>query len=183
MGDGGAVREGAWLSPSSFADLRWQIRGVADFDVDGHPDLLWQQQQTGELYVWYMSGLAVARGGRTTPPVVPPVWQIRALADLDGDGSPDLLWHNQQTGELFAWFLERGVAARASYLTPARIPPGDWLLAQAADFDRDGHTDLLWRQSRTGDLYVWFMDGLAAARGGWLTPGRMPDPNWAIVPR
>ena len=49
-----------------------------DLDVDGHPDLLWHNQATGELYAWFMNGLVVERGGFLTPARFADTrWQIR----------------------------------------------------------------------------------------------------------
>ncbi|NJL09937.1 MAG: hypothetical protein HC908_06420, partial [Calothrix sp. SM1_7_51] len=36
----------------------------------------------------------------------------------------------------------------------------DWKMITAADFNGDGKDDILWRNSRTGENAVWFMDGL-----------------------
>lgn len=34
----------------------WRIAGAADFDKDGHPDILWHNGTTGEIQYWYMNG-------------------------------------------------------------------------------------------------------------------------------
>ena len=34
--------------------------------------------------------------------------------DFNGDGSSDLLWHHQVTGELYVWLLSGTVAAKGS---------------------------------------------------------------------
>ena len=124
---------------------------MADFDVDGQKDILWHNQATGELYVWFMNGLVAARGGFLSPARFADTrWQIRGLADLNGDSRPDLLWHNTATGELYAWFLDGTTVATGAWLTPDRLAGSDWVLAQVADFDRDGKADLLWHNRRTG---------------------------------
>ncbi len=33
----------------------WKVAGVADFNGDGNPDLLWQQQSTGAVIVWLIT--------------------------------------------------------------------------------------------------------------------------------
>ncbi|MGO4880514.1 MAG: FG-GAP repeat domain-containing protein, partial [Bryobacteraceae bacterium] len=43
----------------------WHIVGAADFDADGHPDLVWQNPSSGAAQIWYMGG-ATAR--RISPP-------------------------------------------------------------------------------------------------------------------
>ena len=183
--DGPTTLKGAsFLVPSPFADTRWHIRGVADLDVDGHPDLLWHNQTTGELYVWFMSGLVAERGGLPTPARVADTrWRIRGLVDLNGDSRPDLLWHHSVTGELYAWFLNGTTATGGARLTPDRVTGSDWVLAQVADFDRDGKADLLWHNRRTGDLYAWFLDGTVVTSGSYLTPSRFASPDWFLTPR
>ena len=57
---------GSYLTPRSFSDTLWQIRGVADLNKDGQPDLLWHHQGTGDLYVWFLNGLDRVVGARTS---------------------------------------------------------------------------------------------------------------------
>jgi hypothetical protein len=157
---------------------------VADLDVDGHPDLLWHNQVSGELYAWFMNGLVVERGGFLTPARFADTrWQIRGLVDLNGDSRPDLLWHNSATGELYAWFMNGTAVAGGARLTPDRVAGSDWVLAQVADFDLDGKADLLWHNRRAGDLYVWFLDGTVVTGGSYLTPSRFASPDWVLTPR
>src|SRR5436190_1454855 len=46
------------------------------------------------------------------------------------------------------------------------------------DFDGDCKSDVLWRNSATGEDYVWLMNGLTIATGGSLTT--VGDPAWQI---
>ena len=103
---GTVTSSGAYLDPPRFADTRWQIRGLADFNADGKVDVLWHHQATGELYVWYLNGTAVTSGAFLSPRSFSDTrWQIRGVTDLNKDGKPDILWHHQVSGELYVWFL------------------------------------------------------------------------------
>ena len=43
-------------------------------------------------------------------------------------------------------------------------PPGSvWHLVAATDLDRDGKPDLLWQNATSGDLFVWYMNGVTPA--------------------
>ena len=75
--DGYAVKWGSYLTPSRFADTRWQIRRVADFNADGQLDLLWHHQTNGQLYVWMLQNLVTTAGSYLTPSAFTDVrWQI-----------------------------------------------------------------------------------------------------------
>ena len=44
------------LSPQYVTDTTWKIVAVGDVDVDGKPDLVWQDQAAGWLAIWLMNG-------------------------------------------------------------------------------------------------------------------------------
>src|SRR5437762_2674792 len=46
------------------------------------------------------------------------------------------------------------------------------------DFDGDCKSDVLWRNSATGEDYLWLMNGLTIASGGFLAT--VDDPAWQI---
>jgi len=54
----------------------WAVAGAADFDGNGSPDILWHNQTSGALAVWYMSGTTVS-GNEFISWVMPP-WKIVA---------------------------------------------------------------------------------------------------------
>ncbi len=58
----------------------WQIVGVGDFTKDGHPDLLWRNATTGEVYVWVMDG--VTHTGDQSIGYVPDPWQFVGLGEF-----------------------------------------------------------------------------------------------------
>jgi ELWxxDGT repeat protein len=179
--DGTIAADATRLGPALLAG--WQVRGVADFDVDGDVDVLWQSDTTGELYVWFLDGRSVARGGYLTPSRCgDALWQIRGVGDFDGNGSPDLLWHNQATGDVYTWLMKGTSAASGRVVGPGRVDPR-WRLSLASDLNDDGRSDLLWHNRESGELYVWYLDGTTVASAGYLSPSRFKDPRWWIVPR
>jgi hypothetical protein len=179
------VTTGAYLTPSSFADTTWQIRGMVDFDGDGDGDILWHRQTTGDLYVWLMTGLEATDGVYLEPRQFADTnWQIRSVADLNGDLQPDVLWHHQTTGELYVWMLSGTTVVGGVYPSPAQMPDTNWKIRMVADFNGDHLSDFLWHHGTTGDLYVWFLDSSMVVTGGsYLTPSSFADTTWQIVPR
>jgi hypothetical protein len=56
-------------------DQNWNIVGIADFNSDDKPDILWRNSSTGEDYVWYLNGVAVT-GAASLPMVADQNWTI-----------------------------------------------------------------------------------------------------------
>lgn len=173
---------GLLLDPKSFADTRWQIRGLADFNRDGRTGILWHHQASGDLYVWFMEGTKVIAGSYLTPRSFADTrWQIRGIADFNRDGQQDILWHHQLTGDLYIWYLNETVVTAGSYLTPKSFADTRWQIRGVADFNQDGYADLLWHHQGTGDLYIWYLDETLVTAGSYLTPKSFADTLWKIV--
>src|SRR6266705_2412970 len=62
-----------------------------------------------------------------------------------------------------------GLAISSAHALPVCAP---------MDFDGDCKSDVLWRNSATGQDYLWLMNGLTIATGGFLT--QVGDPAWQI---
>ena len=79
-----------------------------------------------------------------------------APADVNGDGTSDLIWHNVATGETSVWVLdETGVSG---YLASGSESDIDWQLIVTGDFDDDGCADFLWSNAVLDELKIWFMN-------------------------
>ena len=87
-----------------------------DFTADGKPDLIWQNQSTGQLYYWLMNGTAyVSSDYLYNGQAVDTNWKIVGIGDFNGDGKPDLVWQNQSTGQIYYWLMN-GTALRQQRL-------------------------------------------------------------------
>jgi hypothetical protein len=144
------------------ARLGLALGGVDDFNADGHADLVLRHQATGAVDVWLQGGtLGVELVGRTTfsgAALPPPEWIVGATADFDGDGRPDVLWRNRSTGRLVVWLMN-GTVWRATLVpSPDQAADPNWVVVAAADFDGDGHCDLLWYNTSSGRVVQWLLD-------------------------
>jgi hypothetical protein len=99
--------------------------------------------------------------------------------DLDGDTQPDFLFQNQTTGELAYWLMDGDQATAIDYLFPSN-PGAPWRVAGMADLNGDNSTDLVFQNSKTGDLAYWLMDGTMATSIGYITP-KNPGTDWNLV--
>ena len=102
----------------------WQIAGVADFNRDDQPDLLWQNTSTGERKIWLMNGTTMS--SEVSLGTVALDWQFAGTGDYNGDGKPDILWQNTTTGERGVWLMN-GTAV-SGYISLG-IQPLNWSIA------------------------------------------------------
>jgi hypothetical protein len=68
-----------------------------------------------------------------------------------------------------------GTAATGSG-TPGTVS-NDWSIQGVGDFNGGGNADILWRNTTTGQVYIWLMNGTAIASAG--TPGTVTN-DWSI---
>jgi len=180
--NGTAMTSTTLFTPSAAADTDWRIAGVADFNADGKPDLLWQHRTTGQLSAWFMNGTAMTSSTLLTPSFVADTnWKIAGVADFDGDGRPDLVWQHQTTGWIGVWFMNGTSMTSASLFTPSAVADTAWRIVTAADFDSDGKPDLVWQHRTAGWIGVWFMNGTSMTSAALFTPSAVADTGWDLV--
>lgn len=80
----------------------WKIVATPDLDDDGQPDILWENNITGDVTYWIMDGMNLRNAGSVAQGV-DLAWQIVGAPDINGDGRPDILWQNTQTGDVVYW--------------------------------------------------------------------------------
>ena len=177
--DGTGLVNGQAVSPSEVSDVNWKIVGTSDFNSDGHQDLFWRNQFTGVLAVWYMNQTTFSSAGVLANAVSDPAWTIGAIADVNNDAHPDIVWHHQITGSLVVWYLNNTTFLGSALLSPSAVSPV-WRLVGTADFNNDSKTDLLWQNSQTGSLAVWLMSNTTFLGPGVVSNDSVSDTNWKI---
>jgi hypothetical protein len=110
-----------------------------------------------------------------------PNWHIVGRGDANGDGRMDLYWQHQTTGALAVWYMYETAMLGREMLTPNAVADTAWKVRTVTDLDRDGHPDLIWQHTTTGNVAVWFMTGARMRSGDLLSPGQVADLNWKIV--
>jgi len=133
-----------------------------DRNADGTSDFLWQRAD-GTVR-------GILTGGEAqTLSSVGPGWRVADVADISGDGAPDLVWRNDLNGVVYIWQLDGNAIGAQRGFGEVGL---DWHIAATPDLDGDGRDDLLWR-SDDGALFLWRMDGtqiLSTQSLGGLSP-------------
>ena len=158
-GPGGAILTGFAVLNNGSGTSGWAAVAAADFDGNGVPDLIWQNQSTGQVNVNYyggsggatLIGYAVLNNGSGTSG-----WRVVAAADFDGNGVPDLIWQNTSTGQVNAnYYGGSGGATMIGWsILNSGACTGGWSVVATADFDDNGVQDLIWQNHSTGQVNV-----------------------------
>ncbi|AHG89558.1 hypothetical protein J421_2021 [Gemmatirosa kalamazoonensis] len=120
--------------------------------------LVFEQPSTGDHAYWRVRNGAIASTGSYG--VVPTSWSIVGVADGSNDGIDDIYWQHTPSNGLVAWRMDATDASSATLTLPSSAP-SPWKVFATADFDHDGSADLVWRNTTTGDLVLWLMNGTA----------------------
>jgi hypothetical protein len=135
-----------------------------DFNNDGHSDVLWRNNVSGQVAMWFMKGAAVASansvGAATTD------WAIVGQRDFNRDGFADILWRNGTSGQVVIWLMNGANVIGGG--SPGTVTT-DWSVAGTGDFNNDGFGDVLWYNTSTGQVVIWLMNGTTVIGGG--SPG------------
>jgi hypothetical protein len=143
-------------TPAAAATEAFTFAGVADWDRDGNQDIVVRQNSNGDLWLYpgestraYSSQQRVKIGNGWNG------YTFAGVADYDRDGNQDIVVRNDANGDLW---LYPGQSVRG-YSTLGRYKIGNgwngYTFAGLADYDRDGHVDIVTRNDANGDLWLY----------------------------
>jgi hypothetical protein len=170
------------FSTPRVADIGWKIAGIADFNRDGHADILWQHD-TGPLALWKMNGITSVSGdslGGHSGMAGDPRWRVVGVTDMNGDGHVDLLWRHSD-GWVATWLLQGVQLAGVWSLNPVAEFDSAWQIVGTADVNLDGDQDILWQHATDGNVVVWYMDGITRTGIADVTGGSLGGADWKVV--
>ncbi len=170
----------------------WSVKSVADFNGDGHSDIL-VQHTDGTLFVMItesaVSPVQVSVALSDSPGSVPAGWTVKGANDSNGDGTADVLAINDTTAQTWIYITNSdGVSFdSAASDSPVTIPSG-WFVVGAGDFNGDGRNDLVVENSvphaANGTYQLWVFitnaDGISFSSTASGSPAAVP-PDWEYV--
>ena len=163
----------------------WTLAGAGDFNGDGKPDLVWQNDGSRQVVVWYMGGAQgnIFQWSDWLSASGVPGWRVVGMGDLNGDGKLDLVWQNDATRQLVAWYMggpQGNVFQWSDWLSSAGV--AGWSVFGVSDFNRDGRLDLVWQNDVTRQVVVWYMGGPQGnAFQGWNWLAADSVAGWRVV--
>ncbi len=169
--NGASISGGASITPVS--DPTWIVAGIGDFDGEGHSDILWRNTVSGLNSIWLMNGYSISSSAFIQS-VPDKNWTVAGIGDVDGDGKADILWRNTSTGQNCIWLMN-GVTIASSAFLPT-VADLNWTIAGVGGFNGTLNTttglvktDILWRNTATGQNAIWFMDGTSVTSTAFIT--------------
>src|SRR5690606_7523335 len=82
----------------------WKPVGAGDFNGDGHLDIVWRNQTTGQNTTWRMNGTTID-SFKALPSTADLNWYVAGVGDFNNDGNQDIVWRHAVNGRNTAWLM------------------------------------------------------------------------------
>lgn len=137
--------------------LRFQL---GDFTQDGHSELISRSPTTGGNRLQPMVGRAPSGNAINLPTYADDAchYYVGATADLNYDGTQDIIWHGPGCGTMRVMLMASNGTTQLGLVQQTGMDSNHTLLG-AADFDQDLRPDLVWRRNSDNSLWYWKMKG------------------------
>ncbi len=133
----------------------WMFAGTYDLDGDGRKDIVWMDQSTG-VHVWFMNGPSYRQVDSNSVTLRNPV----GVGKLDGVNPYLVELDNQNVMRAVRIASNGTLVGGEQYVSPQQSP---WyVIPGVGDADGDGKADLFWRNTQTGQVGAWLMNGTSA---------------------
>ncbi|SHH42922.1 Outer membrane protein assembly factor BamB, contains PQQ-like beta-propeller repeat [Marisediminitalea aggregata] len=151
----------------------FRIIATGNVDGDEDDDVIWINTYRA-VFVWLLNDAKMESVYRLT--VLHENWVVAGFADMDGDGTDDLITRNEENGLVWVYFLNDGQIREGAQLY--QVENLNWQLVHTGDYNGDGKADIFWRNVESGENIVHLMDGATIAAKGVL---RTLDNSWVAA--
>ncbi len=163
---------------TAIAPIYWAIKAVGDIDKDGTADIVFRDTSSGFVSCWLLNPDGSRKSVHTVGGPVSTSWIIAASGDIDGDGTMDVIWRNQVSGQVAYWLLNTSGTRKSAGVIGGAVSTS-WVIAAAGDIDRDGIVDLIWRSMSNGHVAYWMLNPDGTRKSAGAIGGSVPL-NWVI---
>ena len=163
------------------------VTGIAttrfDVNADGYADILFYNSNSGDLSYWDMDDQSVLQYGSSFAQMpAADGWLPVGQPDTTGDGQPDILFWNKNTGAMSIWDLRPASTVVGSYgSTFATISDTNWMPVAIANNKGDGTYEIVFQNQVTGNISLWHMDGQTVTTYGGTMATVGANSGWQIV--
>jgi hypothetical protein len=140
-------------------------------------DILWRNSRDGKNLAWIMDGITTVSQA-LLPVETDQNWKVVGRGDFNGDSKPDILWRNTLTGANKVWYMDGNIRLGQTPILPI-VADQKWKIVGTGDFNGDGKSDILWRNSTTGQNKVWYMNKIIYSGSGSIAT--VPGSAWIIA--
>jgi Bacterial lectin len=148
----------------------WKVQGVGDYDGDGVSDLVFRNSNSNAIVVWGIDGTSglVVKTPYAISQTIGSSFKVVGSGKFDGNSTTDIIFRDDAADRTLIWTLAKnGTTLTATPVEFALKPGSNWRIQGLADFNADGKTDIVWRDTNNSQISIWALDGAGAA----LLPG------------
>jgi hypothetical protein len=149
----------------------WQVVALADLNGDGKSDIIFRNANAGNFGVWFMDGPSVVS---TQAFNLPEAYSGIAFGNYNGDGALDVIQYDPASGNVS---LSKNLG-NLNFSEQAKFTVATkWALVGLADIRGNGQPGILWRDTTTGALGIWFISNFSIASAQVLGT---PSLDWRL---
>jgi len=163
------------------------VFAVGDFNKDGYSDLAYFNNSTWTSTLQFLNGATTVGGGSITNSGLQASsgtgWTPVKSGDFNNDGYSDLVYYNASLGDTEIQLLNGATGVGGGMLSNSSFEnlPG-WTVAGVGDFNKDGHSDLVYYNASMGDTQIQLLSGIAGIGGGMLSNSSFENlPGWTVA--
>jgi hypothetical protein len=165
LGTGSGTFNGNWNNLHSALPTGFTVVGIGDYNGDSIDDLLLRNSSGGTVEWLGQSNGTFAANTHFANPDPGTSWQVVGSGDFNGDGVEDVLWRNSD-GTVTDWLGTASGTFNGNWDNLHSNPGSSWQVVGTGDFNGDGLTDILWRNS-DGTVTDWLGTASGTFNGNW----------------
>ena len=134
-------------------------RPAIDLNGDGIGDTIWRKTDTTGATVGYVGWIYDAGGNVVSKRGLSKggEWALETAAYFTTGPVTDFVWRNTSTNATVMWVMKAdGSTAKQKYIGGEDSP--EWQVETSGDYDGNGSTDLIWRNSNNDAHSMWLMN-------------------------